>query len=46
MVFELGEAREQTGPVTLTADELAERLLRDFDAEEIFEDADPETEDR
>ena len=46
VVFELGEAREQAGPVTLTADELAERLLRDFDAEEIFEDADPETEDR
>ena len=46
VVFELGEAREQAGPVTLSADELAERLLRDFDAEEIFEDADPETEDR
>jgi hypothetical protein len=46
VVFELGVEREQAGPVTLTADELAERLMRDFDAEEIFEDHHPETEDR
>jgi DNA polymerase-3 subunit gamma/tau len=45
VVFELGEAREQSGPVILTADQLAERLMRDFDAEEIFEDADPKPED-
>jgi len=45
VVFELGEAREHQGPVTLTADELAERLMRDFDAEEIFEESDPEPED-
>jgi DNA polymerase-3 subunit gamma/tau len=46
VVFELGAERDAQAPVTLTADELAERLMRDFDAEEIFEDADPETEDR
>jgi DNA polymerase III subunit gamma/tau len=44
LVFELGEAREETGPVTLTPDELAERLMRDFDAEEVFEDA-PDSQD-
>ncbi len=46
VVFELGAEREQQATVTLTADELAERLLRDFDAEEIFADDHPETEDR
>jgi DNA polymerase III subunit gamma/tau len=45
VVFELGEVREQSGPVTLTADELAERLMRDFDAEEIFEADDPPAQD-
>jgi DNA polymerase-3 subunit gamma/tau len=45
LVFELGEARAEQPLVTLTADELAERLLRDFDAEEIFEDAAPESQD-
>jgi DNA polymerase-3 subunit gamma/tau len=37
VAFELGEARATDGPTTLTADELAERLMRDFGAEEIFE---------
>jgi len=45
VVFELGEARAETGPVMLTADELAERLMRDFDAEEVFADEDPKPED-
>jgi hypothetical protein len=45
VVFELGEARAEIGPVTLTADELAERLMRDFDAEEVFADEDPKPED-
>ncbi|MEX1142207.1 MAG: DNA polymerase III subunit gamma/tau [Thermoleophilaceae bacterium] len=46
LVFELGQEREDKVPATLSADELAERLMRDFDAEEVFEDADsPETED-
>ncbi len=40
VAFELGEERENSGPATLTADELAERLMRDFGAEEIFEDSD------
>jgi DNA polymerase-3 subunit gamma/tau len=40
VAFELGEEREDSGPATLTADELAERLMRDFGAEEIFEDSD------
>jgi DNA polymerase-3 subunit gamma/tau len=40
VAFELGEEREASGPATLTADELAERLMRDFGAEEIFEDSD------
>jgi DNA polymerase-3 subunit gamma/tau len=44
LTFELGEPREDLPPATLTADELAERLMRDFDAEEIFDDA-PETQD-
>jgi DNA polymerase III subunit gamma/tau len=46
VAFELGEEREQAAPTTLTADQLAERLMRDFDAEEIFETAQPESEDR
>jgi uncharacterized surface protein with fasciclin (FAS1) repeats len=46
VAFELGEDRgEVRGPATLTADELAERLLRDFDAEEIFESDESESED-
>jgi DNA polymerase III subunit gamma/tau len=46
VVFELGEEREDEAPATLTADELADRLMRDFDAEEVFDGGDqPETED-
>jgi DNA polymerase-3 subunit gamma/tau len=45
VAFELGEVREERGPTTLTADQLAERLMRDFDAEEIFEESDPEPKD-
>jgi len=45
VVFELGEAVEQAGPVTLTAEQLADRLMRDFDAEEIFEDDNPPAQD-
>jgi DNA polymerase-3 subunit gamma/tau len=45
VVFELGEAVEQAGPVTLTADQLAERLMQDFDAQEIFEDDNPPAQD-
>jgi DNA polymerase III subunit gamma/tau len=42
VVFELGEPREQAGAAILTPDELAARLMRDFDAEEVFEDGEPE----
>ena len=45
VAFELGEERESTGPATLTADQLAERLMRDFGAEEIFESDESESED-
>jgi len=46
VAFELGEDRgEAAGPATLTADQLAERLMRDFDAEEIFESDESESED-
>jgi len=45
LAFELGEVREAAGPATLTADELADRLMRDFAAEEIFETDEPESED-
>jgi DNA polymerase-3 subunit gamma/tau len=45
VVFELGEAVEQTGPVTLTAEQLADRLMQDFDAEEIFEEGNPPAQD-
>jgi DNA polymerase-3 subunit gamma/tau len=42
VAFELGdEADEAAGPATLGADELAERLKRDFAAEEIFDDDQP-----
>jgi DNA polymerase-3 subunit gamma/tau len=43
--FELGEDRGERSPATLTADELAERLMRDFAAEEIFESDESESED-
>ncbi|NLT05836.1 MAG: DNA polymerase III subunit gamma/tau [Solirubrobacterales bacterium] len=45
VAFELGGVREDSGPATLTADELADRLMRDFAAEEIFETDEPESED-
>jgi hypothetical protein len=45
VAFELGEGRSADGPATLTADELAERLMRDFGAEEIFESDQSESED-
>jgi DNA polymerase III subunit gamma/tau len=45
VAFELGEDRGDAGPTTLSADELAERLMRDFDAEEIFESDESESED-
>jgi DNA polymerase III subunit gamma/tau len=45
VAFELGEERADQGPTTLTAEELAERLMRDFDAEEVFEDSDSEPKD-
>lgn len=45
VAFELGEERGEQGPATLTADELAERLMRDFAAEEIFESDESESED-
>jgi DNA polymerase III subunit gamma/tau len=45
VAFELGEERGERGPATLTADQLADRLLRDFDAEEIFESDESESED-
>jgi DNA polymerase III subunit gamma/tau len=45
VAFELGEERGERSPATLTADELAERLMRDFAAEEIFENDESESED-
>jgi hypothetical protein len=45
VAFELGEERGERSPATLTADELAERLMRDFAAEEIFESDESESED-
>jgi DNA polymerase-3 subunit gamma/tau len=45
VAFELGEARDEESPATLTADQLAERLMRDFGAEEIFESDESESED-
>jgi DNA polymerase III subunit gamma/tau len=45
VAFELGEDRGERSPATLTADELAERLMRDFAAEEIFESDESESED-
>jgi DNA polymerase-3 subunit gamma/tau len=45
VAFELGEDRGERSPATLTADELAERLMRDFAAEEIFENDESESED-
>jgi DNA polymerase-3 subunit gamma/tau len=45
VAFELGEERGEQSPATLTADQLAERLMRDFDAEEIFESDESESED-
>jgi DNA polymerase III subunit gamma/tau len=45
VAFELGEERGEQSPATLTADELAERLMRDFAAEEIFENDESESED-
>jgi DNA polymerase-3 subunit gamma/tau len=45
VAFELGEERGEQTPTTLTADELAERLMRDFAAEEIFESDESESED-
>jgi DNA polymerase-3 subunit gamma/tau len=45
VAFELGEARGEQGPATLTADQLAERLMRDFGAEEIFDSDESESED-
>jgi DNA polymerase-3 subunit gamma/tau len=44
VAFELGEERGD-GPATLTADQLADRLMRDFGAEEIFESDESESED-
>jgi DNA polymerase-3 subunit gamma/tau len=45
VAFELGEERDARGPATLTADQLADRLMRDFGAEEIFESDESESED-
>jgi DNA polymerase-3 subunit gamma/tau len=45
VAFELGEERGEVRPATLTADQLAERLMRDFAAEEIFESDESESED-
>ncbi|HYI79936.1 MAG TPA: DNA polymerase III subunit gamma/tau [Thermoleophilaceae bacterium] len=45
VAFELGEDRGERSPATLTADELAARLMRDFAAEEIFESDESESED-
>ncbi|HEV2723097.1 MAG TPA: hypothetical protein VGV10_00545 [Thermoleophilaceae bacterium] len=47
VTFELTGGRVQPGPATLGAEELLERLKRDFGAEEIFNesDDDPESED-
>jgi DNA polymerase-3 subunit gamma/tau len=45
VAFELGEERGDRSPTTLTADELADRLMRDFGAEEIFESDESESED-
>jgi DNA polymerase-3 subunit gamma/tau len=45
VAFELGEERDAQGPATLTADQLADRLMRDFGAEEIFESDESESED-
>ncbi|MDP9134497.1 MAG: DNA polymerase III subunit gamma/tau [Actinomycetota bacterium] len=45
VAFELGEERGERAATTLTVDQLAERLMRDFDAEEIFESDESESED-
>ncbi len=45
VVFELGGKREERVATTLSEDELAERLKRDFGAEEVFDDADPDAKD-
>ncbi len=47
VTFELTGGRARPGPATLGAEELLERLKRDFGAEEIFErdDDDPDSED-
>ena len=45
VAFELGEERGERTATTLTVDQLAERLMRDFDAEEIFESDESESED-
>ncbi len=45
IAFELNGTRQEHGSATLGPDELAERLKREFGAEEIFEDRAPETQD-
>ena len=44
VTFELTGKREESAPARLGEEELLERLKRDFGAEEIFDDDDPETE--
>jgi DNA polymerase-3 subunit gamma/tau len=45
VAFELGEDRGRPDPATLSANELADRLMRDFGAEEIFDSDESESED-
>ena len=45
VTFELSDRGEVEGPRTLGAEELLERLKRDFAAEEVFDDDEPDAED-
>jgi DNA polymerase-3 subunit gamma/tau len=43
VAFELAERTEETGPEALGEDELLQRLVAEFGAEEVFEEAEPAT---
>jgi DNA polymerase III subunit gamma/tau len=43
VAFELAERTEETGPQALGEDELLERLVAEFGAEEVFDEAEPAT---
>jgi hypothetical protein len=46
VAFELSDRGESRAPRSLDEEELLERLKRDFGAAEVFEDEEPEAEDR